>query len=562
MAHRGDDSLYDTLGGSNDDEFSYGNNNIGNRSSGNDTNGTPSVKRKVGSGSSDAGAALLSASASHTTLGTTDEQAPLHTSRLRRIGQWFDPGYPPAIKFIMGNEACERFSFYGLKAILAIYLHKYLLFSEDRSTFIIHAWIFVAYSFTVVGGYISDTWLGKFKTIIYVSLVYCLGSLTLSLTALPGATGDPPHWWGAALGLGLVAFGTGGIKPCVASFVGDQFVKGQEHLLPSVFAIFYFCINLGSLFSTILTPLLREYASYTVAFGVPAGLLLFATFVFFIGQYTYRKVPPGGSAINMMVGAIFAAIKGRFAARKTGERRDKFLDYAIPKYDKQFLDDVRSVLGVFKVFIPLPVFWSLFDQHSSRWVFQADDMNREVGFGIKLEPDQIPTLNPLLLLAMIPIFNKLVYPGLSKIGINLKPLMRMTIGMALAVASFIASGLIELWLQESYLHVAWQLPQYVLLAAGEIMVSITGLELAYSQAPASMKGIVMASWSLTTAFGNLLVAAIAEVELFGDQAIEFFFYAGLMAVFIVIFLLFCRGFKYKDPDALLDSAEPETTEKP
>jgi len=122
----------------------------------------------------------------------------------------------------------------------------------------------------------------------------------------------------------------------------------------------------------------------------------------------------------------------------------------------------------------------------------------------------------------------------------------MTIGMVFAAASFVCSGLIQLWMDEDYLHVSWQLPQYFLLACGEIMVSITGLELAYSQAPKSMKSVVMSGWLLTTAIGNAVVAGVAEVSIFSDRAIEFFFYAGLMLLFTVIFLWFVRNYQYLD----------------
>jgi POT family proton-dependent oligopeptide transporter len=205
---------------------------------------------------------------------------------------------------------------------------------------------------------------------------------------------------------------------------------------------------------------------------------------------------------------------------------------------------VRAVLQVYRVFVPLPVFWSLYDQHASRWVFQADDMDRTLFLDVKIEPDQVPTVGPILILILIPIFNKFVYPGLAACRIRLRPLARMGVGMVFISAAFVVAGLIELWMDESYLFVAWQLPQYFLLSCGEVLVSITGLEFAYSQAPESMKSVVMAGWLLTTAIGNIIVAVIAEGEIFGDQAIEFFFFAGLMMVFLVIFMLFVRTYQY------------------
>lgn len=136
--------------------------------------------------------------------------------------------------------------------------------------------------------------LGKFKTIISLSLVYCLGSVLLSVTSIEGLVGyipgtDQPNAWGVIISLFLIAVGTGGIKSCVSSFVGDQFTDPDQ--LAAVFAWFYFMINSGSLISTFLTPILKEIA-YWIAFGIPAVLLILATVVFASGHSFYIIVCP------------------------------------------------------------------------------------------------------------------------------------------------------------------------------------------------------------------------------------------------------------------------------
>eukprot|EP00007_Cunea_sp_BSH-02190019_P000625 CAMPEP_0174241798 /NCGR_PEP_ID=MMETSP0417-20130205/24875_1 /TAXON_ID=242541 /ORGANISM="Mayorella sp, Strain BSH-02190019" /LENGTH=619 /DNA_ID=CAMNT_0015321095 /DNA_START=24 /DNA_END=1883 /DNA_ORIENTATION=+ len=462
--------------------------------------------------------------------------------------------FPRSIYFIMSNEFCERFSFYGLKAILVLYLADFLGFSEDTATFALHSFIFFAYAMSVVGGYISDSFLGKYRTILYLSLVYCVGTATVSLTAVPGVMpGDPPQWWGAAIGLFLVGIGTGGIKSCVSSFVGDQFVPGQEALLASVFSLFYFFVNAGSFCSTIITPLLRVNVGFAAAFMLPAILLVVSTLIFFSGRNTYRIIPPGPNVLKLAVSVIASAFRQWFRFRNAPgfERPPHFLDYAKATHENRLVDDVKAALSVFAVFLPLPVFWALFDQHASRWVFQARLMSRDFCF-VTITPDQVPTLNPLLLLSLIPVFNKVVYPQFEKLGFKMKPLEhRMSIGMSLTALSFLLSGILQLAVQAhpGEVSVAWQFPQYFVLCCGEIMVSITGLEFAYSQAPKSMKSVVMAGWLLTTAFGNLLVAVIAEANLFSNVAYEMFFFSGMMVVFVGIFLvvvLFICKYQYKD----------------
>ena len=137
----------------------------------------------------------------------------------------------------------------------------------------------------ILGALIADGLLGKYRTIILLSLVYCLGHLVLSL--------DDTRF-GLSIGLGLIAMGSGGIKPCVSAHVGDQFGKTNSHLLEKVFSWFYFSINFGAFFSTLATPLLLEKYGPNVAFGVPGVLMFIATFVFWMGRKKFIHIPPGG----------------------------------------------------------------------------------------------------------------------------------------------------------------------------------------------------------------------------------------------------------------------------
>jgi len=452
--------------------------------------------------------------------------------------------FPPSIRFIMVTEICERFSYYGLRAILALYLHQFFGFSEDTSTVIVHAFTVAAYTSTLLGGYISDAILGKYHTIFYVCLLYCCGSSIVSITAIPGVTGHPPHWWGMAIGLSLVALSTGGIKPVVSAFVGDQFSIAQAHLLSQVYHIFYFCINLGSVLSTITTPLVRTYVSYYAAFGLPAVLLVTATAVFWAGRNMYKNNKPTGSVLSISLGIIWLGITRRF---KEGPDGRHWLDRIKDNYPSETVVDVKSALSVLLVFTPLPVFWALFDQHASRWIFQASKMNRHFG-EVEVEPDQIPALNPLLVLMFVPLFDRLIYPSLLRAHAGLTPLKRIGIGMVLAVSSFIVAAFLQLAIDregDGHVHIVWQLPQYILITSSEIMVSITGLEFAYTQAPNSMKSLIMAGWQLTVAVGNLVVVVVAQVGAL-QQWKEFLFFSGIMLIAAIVFIIIANFYKYVD----------------
>ena len=148
-------------------------------------------------------------------------------------------GMPLGILFIVGNELAERFSFYGMKGILTIFMTKHLLDStgalaalgENEAKGVYHLFTAGAYFFPLIGAIIADVYWGKYKTILWISLMYCVGHGALALMDIGPATG----WWSMApfmyAGLILIAVGSGGIKPCVSAHVGDQFGVGNKHLL-------------------------------------------------------------------------------------------------------------------------------------------------------------------------------------------------------------------------------------------------------------------------------------------------------------------------------------------
>lgn len=200
---------------------------------------------------------------------------------------------PPGVPYIVGNEAAERFSFYGMKAILTVYMTKYLMdwagksqpmTGEEAKTYV-HLFVASAYFFPVLGAILSDWLWGKYRTIFWLSLVYCLGHLALAVV---------PAREGLFLGLILIAIGAGGIKPCVSAHVGDQFGAKNRHLLGRVFGWFYFSINFGSFISTLLTPWVLQHYGPHWAFGIPGILMGLATLVFWLGRKKFVHVPPGG----------------------------------------------------------------------------------------------------------------------------------------------------------------------------------------------------------------------------------------------------------------------------
>ncbi|XP_019695394.2 solute carrier family 15 member 2 isoform X3 [Felis catus] len=358
--------------------------------------------------------------------------------------------YPLSIAFIVVNEFCERFSYYGMKAVLTLYFLYFLHWNEDTSTSIYHAFSSLCYFTPILGAAIADSWLGKFKTIIYLSLVYVLGHVVKSLGALPILGGQMVHTVLSLVGLSLIALGTGGIKPCVAAFGGDQFEEKHAEERTRYFSVFYLSINAGSLISTFITPMLRGDVQcfgedcYALAFGVPGLLMVIALVVFAMGSKIYRKPPPEGNIVSQVVKCIWFAISNRFNNR-SGDipKRQHWLDWAAEKYPKQLIMDVKALTRVLFLYIPLPMFWALLDQQGSRWTLQATRMNGNLGVFV-LQPDQMQVLNPLLVLIFIPLFDLVIYRLVSKCGINFSSLRKMAVGMILASLAFAVAAAVEL----------------------------------------------------------------------------------------------------------------------
>ncbi|XP_023214757.1 solute carrier family 15 member 2-like isoform X4 [Centruroides sculpturatus] len=547
----------------------------------------------------------------------------------------------------------------------------------------------LCYFTPLFGASLADFLWGKFRTVVVLSCVYALGDVLLSVSSVPHLL---PARAFSLCGLVAVASGTGGIKPCVSSFGGDQFPPHQEERRRKFFSLFYLAINFGSLVSMLLTPVLRadvhcfgRATCFPLAFGLPAVLMVVSTVVFVAGRPFYRAAAPSGNGAARVFRCVAYAVRRRWKSKEE-EKRAHWLDYADDGYDAKTISDAKICLRLLPLFLPLPVFWALFDQQGSTWTLQATKLDTSMG-GYRLNPDQLQAVNPLLIVLFVPLFESAVYPLLDRCGWPTRPLQRMTVGGLLTALSFVLAGFLQLSVESNvsslprgyaglriidalpcgsgpqlpsdcrpgtyflsdhalfvfrsrpvfhqmeedfenpktgearigifsppenstfrfvnppggpastYLHlesgeygvyvfyrgrvenstfvfesgvnydlivdrdgklvwksgrnvppaspsVLWQIPQYFLITAGEIMYSITGLAFSYAQAPESLKSFIQASWFLTTAFGNLIVLVIAEIRIFEKQSYEFFLFAGLMVLDMIVFAILASFYKY------------------
>ncbi len=599
------------------------------------------------------------------------EEEPLSPEGYRTVPDQTSTGWPAGVPYIVGNEVCERFSFYGMKAILMVHLIGLYLregIVQERSNELargaLHLFVAGVYALPMIGAIISDRLAGKYRTILYLSLFYCAGHAALALWENDLS--------GVYLGLALIALGSGGIKPCVSANVGDQFGKGNWFRVRTVYQIFYFSVNFGSFFATLLIPRIKdiwgpalagslpwlpegvtpEAFGTSLAFAIPGVLMFLATFIFWLGRRKFVHVPPrpGGwlglldtlSSVSLflavghlfftagaaswfpgglpgwlrwlaavgvwgVVSGIFLALGlglfvlrqriqpddgflavmfytiGRFfrpQRQEPGARlaepadvradsmswlaRSRFWGPAVERFGQAAAEGPVAVLKIISVFFLISVFWALFDQHASSWIEQAKRMDLSLHgldqalsftlFGRTFKPlpdrvlaNEIQALNPLLVMLLIPLWN-LLYALSDRMGVKTLPLRRITVGMFVTAGSFVAAALIQHRIDtvgDGQVWFVWQLVPYLLLTIGEVMVAITALEFAYTQAPKRMKSTIMSFLNLTIAAGNILVALLSYLS--GLKLAPFFWvFAVLMACAGVLFGLRAIFYVQKD----------------
>jgi len=433
---------------------------------------------------------------------------------------------PPSVPYILTNEAAERFAFYGMSSILVVFMTGHLLARSGALAVMgaepakewFHWFTAAVYFMAIVGALLSDLWLGKFRTIIGFSLVYCIGFFLLALdhTRL-----------GLTAGLILIAMGSGIIKPCVTANVGDQFGPSNKHLIQKVYSWFYFSINVGAAVSMWWCPILLEKYGPGVGFGVPAVSMVIATIAYGLGRRKIVDIPAAGP-------------------KAWAEMFDR----------KQGLNLAK--IGI--IFLFVSMFFALYYQSQSAWVLQAEKMELR-WLGINWLPAQMQAANSVLVVVMIPAFAYGVYPALNRLW-NMTLLRKMGIGLFITAASFLVPIWIETQIQQGGRpSIGWQFAAYIFLTAAEIMVSVTALEFAYTQAPNKMKSLIQAINLLSISLGNVFSAVVNHVIKNPDGtsklpgASYYWFFALAMLATAIFFVPLARW--YKPREYIQDEAPAE-----
>uniref|UniRef100_A0A1A9ZCD6 Major facilitator superfamily (MFS) profile domain-containing protein n=1 Tax=Glossina pallidipes TaxID=7398 RepID=A0A1A9ZCD6_GLOPL len=455
--------------------------------------------------------------------------------------------YPIAIFFVLLTKLLEAFAANGMRTILALYLRDDLNLSESVSTIVLHIFNFFGQFCPIFGAILADSYMGNVRSITTFYFLYGFGWLLLIITSLP--------YLGSVLiflvstSLLFIAVGNGSTRACVASLGALQFqVPEQAKQLAEYFSLYYFVYYMGIFLSKILPPMVRANVQcfnksdcYPAVFGTLASSFFLGWIIFSFGKFFYKSEKLAEENILLkFYGCVKHALAKKWCKKSLAKRPNYWLHYALDKYDDSFVNEVAKVLKLAKLFLPLPLYFALLAQQDSSWTFQASLMNTTLSSGIKLQPDQAKAIGPVFLFILIPFTQYIVKPILLKLfNYDMKPLQSVALGALFSALSFICAALLQkyIYLQPpKSVNVSWQIPQFLLLMLGELLLSIPGLQFAFTQAPPSMKSVVTAAWFLNNAFGNLIVVLFKELALFNNQSDEFFFYGIIMFIGLMVYI--------------------------
>lgn len=407
-----------------------------------------------------------------------------------------------------------------------------------------------------VGGWLADEYWGKFKTIYVAIVVATLGHVLIIIAAIPQVIATPSGALASFI-IGLVLFGAGvgffkcAISPLIAeqyeashprAYIrtepnGERVIVDPAITYSRVYMRYYMLINVGALVGQISMVYCEKYMSFWLAFLLPTILFALCPILMVAFNKHYVKKPPQGDVLVKSMRVFGLALKGRFSLNPVRTWRNlnapDFWTSVKPSnmtdkpkwmtFDDAWVDEVRRGLKACYVFLWLPIFWLPYGQMSSNLVSQASTMKLN-----GVPNDVVHNLNPITLLIFIPIFDKLVYPTIARMGLNFTPLKKIQAGFVCAMLSMIVAAVIQHTIyqkspcgkaastcdQPPDLWVWTQTPAYMLIAFSEIFASITGLEYAYTKAPKNMRSLVTGVFWFTHAFSSAIAQAF--VPLAGD----------------------------------------------
>ncbi|KAG0041546.1 hypothetical protein BGZ83_001662 [Gryganskiella cystojenkinii] len=484
---------------------------------------------------------------------------------------------PLAAWLIIVTELCERFAYYGASMLFQRYMLTPLRMEKGKATAINRGFSFLSYATTIFGAIVADKWLGKYKTVLIFAIVYTLGLVLLTVSAIPSLRPEMGLPGFLVALFCLISWGTGGIKSNVSTFAAEQ-IPVEDYVHPTktgvtinhaitverIFRYFYMAINVGGLLGQGITPTLAEKEKgWERAFMIPVIMFVVGTIIFALGKNKYYDRPPNGTILGKTWRCVVYAFRHR-AQRPVGTH---WIQGAAPaegqtlEWDLKFVADLEVTYHACKVFMVYPLYWALYNNMNDNFVSMGINMNRPNW----IKPESLSFVNSAVIVIFIPILDTIVFPMLRKAGYRLGPINRIIIGFCIVSFCFVYVTVLQHFLYKSgpyydftgkdpndpnhtivipeliedrinNLTIWAQLPAYLLIGISEIFSSATGLEFAFKTASAELKSVVMSLFLATNAIGSLIGMILAIwsndpnfVYLYAAQAVAMFIMTCLFA---------------------------------
>ncbi|MBG6117323.1 MULTISPECIES: peptide MFS transporter [unclassified Sphingobium] len=444
-------------------------------------------------------------------------------------------GHPRGLFLLFFAEMWERFSYYGMRAILIFYLTKHFLFGEDRAYLLYGAYTSLVYITPVIGGYLADRFLGPRKAVLAGGLFIAFGHFLIAVTEGPGGQ-DPVYLNGFYLALASIIVGTGFLKANISVLVGELYPRDDARRDPA-FSIFYMGINAGGAIGPLVCGLLGETMGWGWGFGAAGvGMLLgLVMFVWLTPWLLGKGEPPAPQQLRapavagvsqewtIYLGAILGVVAIWFVIRYA-----ELLGYALLAFAALTViyivwrtlgtlgkvDRDRMFAALFLIALN-PLFWGLFEQTgSSLNIFTDRNVDRTV-LGWDIPASMFQSVNSIFIILLAPLF-AVLWTFLDKRRLEPSSPAKFGIGLILCGAGFLVLVAGAAMAGQDLTPLSFVILIYLFHTMAELCFSPVGLSAMTRLSVPNMVGLVMGTWFLAMAAGNFIAGLIARATGSGD----------------------------------------------